>query len=180
MKRLLFTLAFCIAGYITASGQLYSTRTGYISFFSRTPLEDIAAYNNQVFAVIDVGKKNLAFALLMKGFLFTRQLQQDHFNENYVESDKFPKASFSGSYTGDLEMAKDGVYAIAVKGSLTIHGITKQVSTSATLEVKQGRLLGLCTFIVKPEDYNITIPSLVRDKIAREMTISVKTDCSTH
>ncbi|BAV06676.1 YceI-like domain-containing protein [Filimonas lacunae] len=175
-------LALLLGLLCTGQGysQLYATKNGSISFFSTTPLEDIKAYNNQVYAVIDAGKKELAFALLMKGFLFTRQLQQDHFNENYVESDKYPKASFSGTYTGEVLLAKDGVYPVSVSGNLTIHGVTQPVKTTATLEVKQGHILGHCSFIVKPEDYRIIIPSLVRDKIAKQVTVSVQVDASTH
>jgi polyisoprenoid-binding protein YceI len=177
MKKLLIILAFTIIAH-SAYCQLYTTRTGYISFYSQMPLEDIKAENNQVYAVIDVAKKNIAFTLLLKGFLFPKELQQEHFNENYVESDKYPKSNFTGSYTGDVTIAKDGVYKIMVKGNLTIHGVTKPVATPATLEVKDGKLLGHCEFKVSPEDYNITIPSVVRDKIAKQVTITVKIDCN--
>ena len=178
MKTILLVILILVS--VNSYCQLYITKTGYISFFSKTPLEDIKAYNNQVYAVIDVEKKNLAFTLLMKGFLFTRQLQQDHFNENYIESDRYPKASFSGSYIGFPVMNKDGSYAVTVKGDLTIHGITKPLESAATMEVKAGRLLGNCSFDIKPENYNIIIPSLVRDKIAKKVTVTVQIDCSQH
>jgi polyisoprenoid-binding protein YceI len=177
MKICFFFLAFLTAGHINAYSQLYMTRTGYISFFSKAPLEDIKADNNQVYAVVDLGKKNIAFTLLMKGFLFAKQLQQDHFNENYVESDKYPKASFSGSFTGDISPDKDGLYHVQVKGSLMIHGVTKEVELPATLELKDKKLLGNGTFVIKPEDYNITIPSVVRDKIAKEVTVTIRIEC---
>src|ERR1700754_5136470 len=95
---------------VAAYSQLYATRTGFIGFYSKTPLEDIKAENNQVYAVIDAGKKNMAFTLLVKGFVFPKELMQEHFNENYVESDKYPKSNFSGAYTGDVDPSKDGVY----------------------------------------------------------------------
>src|SRR5215472_3726173 len=84
---------------LAGQSQLYSTRTGFIGFYSKTALEDIRAENNQVYAIIDAAKKNLAFSCLIKGFIFQKELMQEHFNENYVESDQYPKASFSGSYT---------------------------------------------------------------------------------
>lgn len=163
----------------TAYSQLYSTRTGFIGFYSKTALEDIKAENNQVYAVIDAGKKNVALAVLLKGFIFTKELMQEHFNENYVESDKYPKASFSGSYTGDVPVGKDGVYKVIVKGNLTLHNVTRPIEMQATIEVKNGHLLGQTEFKVKPEDFNITIPSIVRDKVDREMTVKVNIDCST-
>jgi len=163
----------------TAYSQLYSTRSGFVGFYSKTSLEDIQGENNQVFAVIDAGKKNLAFAALLKGFVFPKELMQEHFNENYVESDKYPKATFSGAYTGDVTLDKDGVYKVNIKGNLTLHNVTKPVETAATLEVKAGHLLGVAAFKVRPEDFHISIPSVVRDKIDKEMTVKVNIDCTT-
>src|SRR6202043_1715365 len=105
------------AGY----GQIYSTRTGFIGFYSRTALEDIKAETNQAYVKVDAGKKNLAFAVLLKGFVFTKELMQEHFNENYVESDKYPKATFTGSFTGIVDIKKDGAYPVQVKGVLSLH-----------------------------------------------------------
>jgi hypothetical protein len=173
----IFTLITAI--HLTGFSQQYSTRTGFIGFYSKTPLEDIRAENNQVYAIIDAGKKNLAFALLLKGFVFAKELMQEHFNENYVESDKYPKASFSGAYTGDIQLDKDGVYKVIVKGNLTLHNVSKPVETPATLEVRNGRLLGQAEFKLKPEDFKIGIPSVVRDKIDKEMAVKIRIDCST-
>src|SRR3954451_8714281 len=107
MKNLMFILICLVMGYNSYS-QVYLSRTAYIGFFSKTPAEDIKAINNQVYAAIDAGKKNMAFSLLIKSFTFTKELMQEHFNENYVESDKYPKASFSGTYTGDVDLTKNG------------------------------------------------------------------------
>ena len=178
MKIYLLIFAFVITGYTNGFSQLYMTRTGYIGFYSKAPLEDIKADNSQVYAVVDVEKKNLAFTLLMKGFLFAKELQQEHFNENYVESDKFPKATFSGSFTGDITPGKDGLYNVHVKGNLMIHGVTKEVEIPATLELKDKKLLGNGTLVIRPEDYQITIPSIVRDKIAKEVTITIRIECN--
>ncbi len=173
---LLFLLVFSVSS--SSFSQIYLTRNGTVSFFSSTEKETIHAVNNQAYAVIDIDKKNLAFALLMKGFLFEKELMQEHFNENYVESDKYPKASFSGTYSGDVNTAKNGVYKITVKGNLTIHNITRSVEEPATIEVKNNALAGTAQFTIKPEDYGISIPSLVREKIAKEMTIDVHINCS--
>ena len=178
MKLFLFTLCLLTASCSIGYSQLYSTRTGLIGFFSKTPLEDIKAENSQVYAVIDVEKKNIAFSLLIKGFLFERELQQEHFNENYMESDQFPKATFTGAYTGDVVLAKEGTYNVVVKGKLTIHGVTKDIETPATLQVAAGKLLGRCTVIVKPDDYGIKIPSIVREKIAKEVALNIQIDCN--
>ena len=178
MKKIIAIITLIICCHHGKS-QLYTTRTGFIGFYSKTPFEDIMAENNQVYAVIDAGKKNIAFALLMKGFIFTKELMQEHFNENYVESDKYPKANFSGTYAGDVLTDKDGTYNIVVKGNLTLHNVTRAIEERATLEVKGSRLLGKTEFRLRPEDFSIKIPSLVSDKIDKEITVRVQIDCST-
>jgi polyisoprenoid-binding protein YceI len=180
MKYIFIATTLCLALIHPhmAYSQLYSTRAGFVGFYSKTALEDIKAENNQVYAIIDAGKQNLAFQLLLKGFVFTKELMQEHFNENYVESDKYPKASFSGAYTGNVQLNKDGVYQVTVKGNLTLHNATKAIETRATIEVKNGHLLGQAEFKVKPEDFNISIPSVVRDKIDKDMTVKVNIDCA--
>jgi hypothetical protein len=180
MKKTI-VLFLLIAGITSSTqAQLYTTRNAYVNFYSKAALEDITADNNQVYSIIDASKKNLAFSLLMKGFIFKKQLMQDHFNENYVESDKYPKAVFNGTYTGDVAFDKDGMYKIIVKGNLTVHGVTKPIELPATLEVKAGKLSGTAEFKIKPEDYNISVPSVVRDNIAKELTVTVKANYNTH
>lgn len=177
MKILIILLMlFSSNGYTNA--QTYFTRNGYIGFFSKTPLEDIKAENNQVYAIIDITKKNLAFTCLVKGFLFRKQLMQQHFNENYVESDKYPKASFSGSYTGNVVGHKDGKYDVQVSGNLTLHGVTQQINAPATIEVSGSNLAGNCRLKLIPGDFNIEIPGLVKDKIAKEIDVVITVNCN--
>jgi len=176
----IISVSICLALLLPFAGysQLYLTRTGFIGFYSKTPLEDIRGENNQVYAIVDAGKQDLAFAALLKGFVFPKELMQEHFNENYVESDKYPKATFSGVYTGHVDINKDGIYNVMVKGDLTLHNVTRPVETAATLEVKAGHLIGVAEFRVRPEDFNIGIPSIVRDKIDKEIRVKVNIDCT--
>ena len=180
MKLIFFVFLLAAVRPSVAYGQLYSTRSGFIGFYSKTPLEDVRGENDQVYAVIDAGKKNLACAALLKGFIFPKELMQEHFNENYVESDKYPKATFSGAYTGDVPLDKDGIYKVTVNGRLTLHNVTRTIETAATLEVRAGHLLGVAEFKLKPEDFNIGIPSIVRDKIDKEIMVKVNIDCTTN
>ncbi len=171
-QLLLIGLLFTFDGF----SQRYSTKTGFIGFYSKTSLEDIKAENNQVYSVLDLTSHRLAFAALLKGFLFPKELMQEHFNENYVESDKYPKATFSGTCTGEMDLTKDGTYQVVIKGDLNLHGITKPIETTAQLIVTKDHINGTSVFKIKPEDFNITIPGIVRDKIANEMDIKVQTD----
>jgi len=162
----------------TLKAQQFTSRNGYVGFFSSTPLEDIKAENKQVYVIIDTDKKQLAFTCLVKGFLFKKELMQQHFNENYVESDQYPKASFSGTYTGDVMVNKNGRYAIQVKGDLTLHGVTKTITAPATLVVNGPTLTGEARFQLKPADFNIAIPALVKDKIAKQIDVRVEVVCN--
>jgi polyisoprenoid-binding protein YceI len=176
MKKF-FILAMIISSAASqAFSQLLMSKNTTISFHSHTILENIDAVNKNVMAVIDIGKKNLAFSLLMKQFVFPRKLMQQHFNENYVESDKYPKATFSGAYTENLDITKDGTYQLKVKGKLTIHGVTREVEIPATVTVKRENIKGNATFKLNPTDYNIDIPFLVRDKIEKENTVKVNAE----
>ena len=163
---------------VLAKAQVYTTRNGFIGFYSKTPLEDIKAENKQAYAVIDAGKRMLGFNLLVKGFSFTKNLMQTHFNENYIESDKYPNARFTGNYTGDIDLAKNGIYKVQVQGDLTLHGATKVLNVPATIEVKDGMLIGISDFKLTPSDYNIKIPSIVREKIAQQIDVHVSVNCN--
>lgn len=177
MKKLLI-LVVLLAGVIVqaqAQGKFY-TRDGHISFFSSTDVEDIDAHNNKVASVLDVATGQLEFAVLMKAFEFKKALMQEHFNENYVESDKFPKAQFKGKVLsiGSVDFKKDGEYPVQVEGELTIKDVTKPIRTDARLIIKNGVPQGVTAFTIKPADYNIQIPSVVRKNIAEEIQVKVE------
>jgi polyisoprenoid-binding protein YceI len=175
MKKFFLCLVIIIS-YAVGHSQILMTKNATISFHSHTFLENIDAVNDKVMAVIDGNKKNIAFSLLMKQFDFPKKLMQTHFNENYVESDKYPKATFSGSYTENADLTRDGTYQLKVSGKLNIHGVTREVQIPATLTVKGGSITGTTTFKLNPKDYNIGIPFIVRDKIEKENTVKVKAE----
>ena len=119
-------------------------------------------------------KKTIAFSMLMKGFTFKKELMQEHFNENYVESDQYPKATFTGSFAEPVDVAKDGTYTLHVSGTITMHGVSKPFTTIASLSIQAKTLHTNAAFTLIPQDYNITIPSLVKDKIANEIHVTVQ------
>jgi hypothetical protein len=176
-RKCLFISVFMLCARL-GFGQLYYSKTAFIGFYSATPLEDIKGENSQAYAVIDIGKKEIAFTALVKGFIFPKELMQEHFNENYVESDKYPKTSFTGSYTGEVNVTRNGSYPVQVKGQLRLHDVVHPVEMPAVIEVKDGMLIATARFMAKPGDFHIEIPSVVRDKIAREITVNVKANCN--
>jgi polyisoprenoid-binding protein YceI len=174
MKQLCILLVF-IVSYNFSSAQKFYTKNGSISFFSKTAIEDIKADNNQVMSVINTQTGELQFSLLTKGFHFKKALMEEHFNKDYIESDKFPKATFKGSITdiSKVNFTKDGSYATPVSGDLTIHGITKKVTATCTILVKGGKITGTAKFTAALSDYNISVPKIYQDNIAKNIEISV-------
>lgn len=166
---------FLFAATVQAQGR-YFTKTGRISFYSHAPLEDIEAVNRTASAVLDSKTGQLQFAVLMKGFEFKKALMQEHFNENYVESHKYPKAEFRGSIVNnsDVDYTKDGTYTVRAKGQLSLHGVTRDMEVPATLQVQGGKIEGNATFPVRVADYRITIPSLMKDKISNTVNVTVQ------
>ena len=173
MRKLMLLLLLQSACWVI-SAQLYQTRNGFTGFYSKTPLEDIVAENNQVYAVMNTSKQTVAFSMLVKSFRFKKELMQEHFNENYAESDKYPKATFTGSFSEPIDASKDGHTTLHVNGTITFHGVSKQVATTADAEVKSGAINTYASFTLLPGDFNISIPSLVKDKIAKEIQVKIK------
>lgn len=177
-KNLIIALALVFTAVVSFAQDKFYTKTGKISFYSKAPLEDIEGKNKTVTAVLDSKSGAMQFAVQMKGFEFEKQLMQQHFNENYVESDKYPKAEFKGaiSNNSDINYSKDGTYIAKVKGQLTIHGVTKDVETTGTLKINGGKIDASSTFNVLISDYNIKIPSIVKDKVSNSIKIVVDCD----
>ena len=175
-KSILLALMISGAGLVNAQDKFF-TKTGKISFYSKAPMEDIEAKNKTVAAVMDTKTGALQFSVLMKSFEFEKALMQEHFNENYVESDKFPKADFKGTVVNNssVNYLKDGTYNTTVKGKLTIHGVTKDVEAPGVIKIEGGKIDASSTFNVLLSDFNVSIPSMVKDKVSN--TIKITVDC---
>ena len=177
MKKLLVIAVLVVLSETAFSQSIYMTRSGQISFFSKTSMENIDATNNEVTSMIDTGKGDIVFAVLVKSFHFEKALMEEHFNENYMESNKFPKATFQGKITNlsSINFSKDGSYDATIEGDLTLHGIKQFYKGTGTLTVSSGKITGVSKFTVKLADYKIEIPSLVADKISP--TIEIRVNC---
>jgi len=176
MKKKIVFLIVALMGLAQVYAQKYMTRNGHIWFYSHAPLEDIEAHNNQVSSIIDLSTGNVAFSLLMKAFQFEKALMQEHFNEKYVHSDKFPKATFKGKIVNldGIDATKEGEYPAKVKGELSIHGVTKEVEVEGKITFKDGKMLVNATFPVAVADYDIKIPAVVADNIAKVVDVHVE------
>lgn len=171
---LLSIIMFLIAGSAVLAQKIY-TKNGSVSFYSKSPLEDITAKNNEVMSVIDQQTGDIQFSVLIKSFRFKKSLMEQHFNENYMESDKFPKAIFKGliADVSKVNFTADGTYPVNVSGDLTIHGVTNKVNSKGDIVVKDGVATAQSTFNLTLADYKITIPAIVRNNIAKTISITV-------
>ena len=171
MKRvcLLILLISCV---LASNAQKYITEKSEISFFSEAPLENIEAVNTKSVSIIDSENGEIVFSIPMKEFQFKKSLMQEHFNEKYIESDKYPKSTFNGKIL-DFNM-KEGKRAASAEGEMKIHGVTKKVKLDGELEIKDGKIFITLSFQVKIKDYKIKIPRILFQNIAE--IVDVKAD----
>lgn len=175
MVKKLFILVMLLASVGVYGQGKFIAKNAYISFYSLTPLEDVHGESNEAVSILNGETGEIGFQALMTTFHFRRALMQEHFNENFMESDKYPKSKFNGKIENfNPDILKGPVTNINVTGQLTVHGVEKTITVPATLGLEDGKLVGTSKFNVTPEDYGITIPALVRDKIARQMEITIK------
>ncbi len=173
MKKLLILIIFLVGLHTTQAQDKFLTRTGTVSFFSETPVEDIQATSHQLTAILDKNTGNAIAKVLIKSFEFKKALMQEHFNENYMESEKYPKAVFKGKILNinEVNFEKDGKYPVILEGDLTIKGETKKIKEQGTLIIEDGNPTIKTEFFVKLKDFNIK-----NDKpksIANEIKVNV-------
>jgi len=174
MKKLTLLIAIAIIA-VNVNAQKIFTKTGQITFHSDAPMEEIEAENNKATSVIDQKTGNMQWAVLVKAFKFEKSLMEEHFNENYMESSKFPKATFKGKIANleAVDFNKDGEYTATIMGSLSMHGETKDIKTTATFNIKDGTITGTSEFEVLLADYKIEIPAVVADNISKTVLIKI-------
>ncbi len=181
MKKIFYVAAiFAATSVFTqsfAQGKFF-TKTGTISLDaegSMKDVEEIKATSQTATCVVDGATGAIEWALLMKSFKFKNALMQDHFNENYVESTKFPKATFKGKIdnAATIKWDKDGSYPVTVSGKMTCHGVEKELKAKGTVTIKKGIPTVSANFDLVLADYKITIPSVVGTKVADVVKIAV-------
>lgn len=174
-KRICYLLAFnaFFLSPFLLKAQNYIAADVKVNLFSSTPVEDIKAQSNKSNAVIISKTGEVAFQIPIKSFEFGKKLMQEHFNENYMESDKYPTASFKGNIEPNITWANDGENAVNVKGILTIHGISKARTIPAKITMKNGVASIYASFNVACTDHNIEIPTLVFAKIAKVINVKI-------
>lgn len=169
---IVLVVGFSWSGYT----QAYVTKNGMIRFYSEAPVEKIEAVNRQVNTALLVPTGDFVFKVLIKSFNFEKALMQEHFNENYLESDKYPEATFLGKITNikDINFTKEGTYPSTVEGKLTIHGQTQLVKQNGTIEIKNGAVTARTKFNILLSDYHISVPNTLVNNISKSIEVTVE------
>lgn len=168
-------LLFCsVILTLTASAQhVYISTRSSASFFSRTIAADIEGKSNAGNSVLDIQTRETIFKVSNTSFQFEKKLMQEHFNENYMESDKYPFSVFRGKIKEDVDLSKDGTYNVTVAGILSVHGLDKLYESKAVFTVDKGIISASTVFNVKIADHQIKIPSIVFKKIAESVEVRI-------
>lgn len=176
MKQLLFISAFLLTSLAGVGQEVYSCRSPKLSFFSSAPMEDISAVSERGVSAINIKTKAIYFKVPMNTFQFKKALMQEHFNENYIESEKFPFAEYKGKFVEDVDFTKNGTYPVTVEGTLNLHGVEKSYKGKGTITVQNGKFNVNSKFNVSVADHKIKIPSLVVKNIAEVVEVTVNAD----
>jgi polyisoprenoid-binding protein YceI len=175
MKSVKFS--FCVLAFVAmmpcAVGQKYVTDVTFVSFFSQATIENITATNKKTVGIFNPSNADIAFSVPIQEFKFAKSLMQEHFNEKYMESDKYPKSTFQGKIS-DFNMEATGVQDVKASGKLTIHGVTNNIDVPGTIEKAGEKLLMKSKFKVKLQDYKIAIPQLLWQNIAEEVEVTLE------
>ena len=175
-KYIFFITLFCCS-FSLALAQEFNTVKGIIHFRSDAPLELIKASSNEMRGKLDATKKAFAFTVKIRSFAgFNSALQEEHFNDNYLESKLFPDAYFCGKIIEDIDFSKNGTYTVRAKGNLNIHGITQERIIKSEIIIIGSSIRITSAFTVQLSDHNIPVPKVVHEKLASEINVEVTAD----
>ena len=174
MKQQTLILVFCCIMTVPALAQsnIFSTNKGGMTFFSSAPMEDIEAKNNKVVSLINTGTNEIAVRVPIKQFEFRNRLMQEHFNENYMESEKYPHATFKGKINETVDFQQPGTYNVSATGTLNIHGVSQKRTLNGVLKIDGSGMVLTTSFDVLLKDHKIKIPSIVFNKIAETIAVT--------
>jgi len=177
MKKWMFIALFAVLSFSKLEAQIYKTTKGEAYFKSDAPLELIEAKSKKLKGAINTEKRTFAFSIPIQSFKgFNSALQRIHFNENYLESDAYINATFSGKIIEKIDFAKDGVYTVRAKGKLKIHNVEQERIIKSTLEIKKGHVFVKTDFTILLEEHDIRVPKVVYQKIAQEIFVSIEAE----
>ena len=176
MYKIVFFIIISVALQEEINAQKYFTRGGEITFVSEAPLENIEAKNSKAMSVIDISTGKMEWGVLIRAFQFEKALMQVHFNENYMDSANHPKATFKGFITNieSVDFKTSGTYTADIEGIMNIKGEEKEMTASGVFEVSDEGISGITSFALSLSDFNIEIPGVVKDNIAKDVEVTIR------
>ena len=172
MKKLFLSLVILSCSALLHA-QIYMAKECVISFFSPSPMEDIKAENKVAKPIMNTSTGDIQVRISIIAFTFPDHLMEEHFNENYMESDKFPNSEFKGKINEKVDYSKDGTTKVTVSGKLKIHGVELDRTLEGTVTVKGNQIILDTKFMVHLADYKIVIPKLVAKNIAEDIEVKL-------
>lgn len=173
MKYWLLLVSVWLVVASATAQDVYTCKNARLSFFSSAPMEDIEAKTDKGASALNKKTKEVFFKVSISSFDFKKKLMQEHFNENYLESDKYPFAEFKGKINEDVDFSKDGTFPVTVTGTLNIHGVDKVYTAKGTLTTQGNTITVNSTFNVRVADHHIKVPTLVVKNIAEVVAVTV-------
>lgn len=175
MKKIFLAITF-ISLFGTGKAQIFMAKSGgtQITFFSKSPLEDIDATNKGALIVLNTATSDIQVKVSISNFKFKNALMEEHFNENYMETEKFPNAVFKGKINEKIDWTKDGENKVTITGKMEMHGVTKDETYTGTIKKVGNELTLDGKFKIKVADYGIKVPSLYVKNIAEIVDVDVK------
>ena len=174
LSVIFFFMLSGVSGITFAQGGMFATATGNTKFSSETPMENINAENKKTQVLLNTATNEIAIRMNMRDFVFPNKLMQEHFNENYIESDKYPNGTFSGKLDQTIDFSKDGSYDASATGSFTIHGVSKNRTIKGKLKIEGGKINLTSDFEVALVDHKIDVPQIVFVKIAQSIKVKAE------
>ena len=176
MKKILLSLSAFLFCILTYAQDMFSVSKGLVTFYSHAPIEDITAENKQPGSMINMVTRDIAVIIPIRNFKFAKELMQEHFNEKYLESEKYPMASFKGVIADDVDLTKDGEFQTSAKGVISIHGVEKEMTLTGTLKRSGNSISLVSDFKIAIKDFKITVPKLLFENIAEVIDVHVALD----
>lgn len=173
MKKLTIFLIASLLFVAKSKAQVYIADSCRVSFFSAATIEDITAVNSSSKPVMSTSTGDIQISITVSQFIFPKKLMQEHFNEDYMESDKYPHAVFKGKVNEKVDYKKDGANNVTVTGEMDMHGVKKNITIPGTITIKNGIIFLAAKFDIKPSDYNIKVPSVIGSNIGEKIAVSL-------
>jgi polyisoprenoid-binding protein YceI len=178
--KYLSVLLLALLSFTQAGQDVYVCKNAKINIYSSAPIEDIEANSSEGVSVYNAATGELAFSLPIRSLHFEKAMMEEHFNENYIESDKYPKATFKGKVNEHPDLTKDGTYPVTVTGDFQVHGVTQNRTVKGEVKVNKGTVSMSSEFMVKCADHHIDIPRIVFHNIAESIRIRVSATYTTY